>query len=267
MKATLQKRNVVALGEHKVSEHPFVVALREHPLVNLQWVDHTKRPEVQQADIIVHFGPEASEIQKFSLQKPTLFICDNPQLVMIPSESLWKEYLSLDASMDDFQNTLGRLFELVTLQKHRDELLRREHLHDRYIGNLDLTRIASVVGRVIQLVGESTRAKNVCWISGEVAQTWWTETNRRKTNLSFEAMADLAHSVWWKPETADLDYLMKQCWPLAGIGRDWQSGEMVADWDKKCGVMRLVVEGCEFDLGYILIDEPQRNLRSGRFSK
>ena len=264
MKATVQKRNVVALGDHKVSEHPFVIALKDHPLVDLKWCDHLRNRDAQSADLIVHFIPDVGEMQKYTGQKPVLFVLEDPRLLTGPSESLWKDFISLHATMDDFQQVLGRLLELVTLRKHRDELLRREHLQDRYLGNMDLTQISSVVGRILQLVGESTRARNVCWISGELAQSWWSQTNRRKSNPSTTTMAEIAQSVWWKNENSDLDELMQRSWPLASIGRDWQSGEMATNWEQKCGVMRLVVERCEFDLGYVLVDAPERPLRSGR---
>jgi diguanylate cyclase (GGDEF)-like protein len=264
MRSAVQKRHIAVIGEHKGADHPFLLSLRSHPLVKYSAVDILKKNDLHKYDVILHFLPDDHDLHQPIQEKPYLFVTENVYQESYIPESLWREIVRVDGSMEEFHHKLGRLLELVALQKHRDELVRREHLFDRYMSKVDLTEVVSVASRIVQLVGESTRAKNVCWISGEMAQTWWSQSNRRKSMLSAQTLAELSRCVWWKSESGDLEDLMQRTWPMAGIGRDWHSGEMLFDEAKGCGMLRLVAENGGMDLGYILIDEPQRQLRSGR---
>ena len=265
MKPVVQRRLVSVIGEHKASGHPFYLTLKSHPLLSTAVANQLQRLEIGRADIVVYFYPDEYDSIHFINELPVLFIVNDPQsLPLGVGDSLWREVISSNASMEEFNQKLGRLLELVSLQKQRNELMRREHLHERYLADVNLASAPDVISRLIQLVAENTRAKNVLWISSALAQSWWAQANRRRSMPSLRTLEEMSQCVWWRPEEGNLEELMQKSWPLAMVGRDWASGEMVRDEDSQCGVMRLVSEYSELDLGYLIFDQPARLLRSGR---
>lgn len=257
-------RRVLVIGEHRAASHTFLKFLNEHPVLEIYKGDHLQKSALQDSDLAVCFFPDPREHQIFLKEYPVLFILEQSSDAALFSQNLWRECLPSNAPVDEFALRINKFLELLTMHRQSEEMRRREALNERYLGGIDLTHSSHVAQRLVQLICENTRAENAVWVAGDFAQSWWSQANRRRSLPSAEAMRASGRYVWHNPVDAPIVETLDASTELAAIGRDWITGDMVMSQDRSLGLMRLVSQRHDLDLGYVIVRNPQRPLRSGR---